>query len=92
MIYLVRGSTGEYSDRTEWTTKAFGSKAMAVDFINFLERKVLELGLKYVRANCYSIGWEDRMKLELQMQVHDPKFQTDYTGTQYWLEEVEYVP
>jgi len=83
-IYVVQGSTGEYSDHREWLVKAFKSQEKAQDFVSFLDSKLLELGLKYE-----SVYTHEDMEKEEKMMEFDPQFQFDYTGTMYSILEVE---
>lgn len=82
IIYVVRGSTGEYSDRYEWIVKAFTDKVTAQWFVN----------------DCSAIARDEFANAEeneegfFSYKVYselDPKFSMDYTGTNYYLEEVE---
>jgi hypothetical protein len=63
IIYVVFGTTGEYSDRREWTVKAFSEEKKAKKLVKDATR----------RANEF-----------------DSDMQTDYTGTRYYYEQVEF--
>lgn len=87
-VYVVRGSTGEYSDRSTWSVRAFLHELMAKDYVLFLDKKYNEA------ISCYSnSSWHfDRKKLkdiEEKMLKFDEQFMVDYTGTHYWYEQVE---
>jgi hypothetical protein len=79
-IYVVRGTTGEYSDRTEWLTRAFDYEADAVAFCDFLalERQKLPP----------NESWQDGQDIEAAMRAFDPGFSEDYTGTRWYVEGV----
>ena len=84
-IYVVLGSTGEYSDRSEWLVKAFPSLEGAENFVTFLTAKRQEVGLPK-----HALDWDD-VTVEAAMQAFDPKYSEDYTGTRWWVSEVELV-
>jgi hypothetical protein len=79
MVFLVCGRTGEYSDAREWRVKAFRDKARAAKLVTDATQKSNEL---------YAVEdyWE---KLDGQENEFDPCWQRCYTGTTYWLEELE---
>jgi hypothetical protein len=89
MIYVVMGTTGEYSDRVEWPVKAFQSEEKAEKFIN-------HLSLKYKTYPGGTTGYgfergpdEEEDALQEYMEEFDPGFEEDYTGTFWYLFEVE---
>ena len=43
IIYVVMGTTGEYSDREEWPVRAYFSKHLAEDCINGLNKTAKKL-------------------------------------------------
>lgn len=84
-IYLVAGTSGEYSDRREWIVKAFFTQESAIDFqkqINdwCLENKVSRLNERDNTIADYEV--RDELKCPL-----DPNFYCDYTGTDYYITE-----
>jgi len=86
-LHLVIGSTGEYSDRSEWPVRAFKSKAGAEDFIKTLEAEYR----KFEGENCgYQRPDQEGKSLDDAMKKLDPKFEEDYTGTMWHLDFVEY--
>lgn len=86
-VWIVMASTGEYSDRSEWTVYSFFSKATAQAYVDFLGVKYQELG-----GHGRLHDWEQRGALEKAMEAFDPRFQCDYTGTHWWVEEVPFAP
>jgi hypothetical protein len=87
-IYVVIGSTGEYSDRSEWPVRAYRNEAAA-------QAEVLRLG---EAASAFYAKWEpngygpERHKAEdAHRATFDPSFRCDYTGTSYYLYSVELV-
>jgi len=78
-IYVVFGSTGEYSDHDEWMVKAFTKEAMAKDWIVKCTKKANELKIQY--SNEYDIP--------RGANQYDPYMRIDYTGVDYNYSEVE---
>jgi len=85
MIYIVSGSTGEYSDRSEWLVAAYTDRAVAQKHVDDSE--------EWFRVNIPQLGkwphygYEDREK----KNPYDPKMSVDYTGAHWFLQEVELV-
>jgi hypothetical protein len=82
-IYIVEGSTGEYSDHREWPVKAFRSKVKA-------QRLVVEAQAraKQIAEHEENVGWSkwyDMKQQNDQMTINefDLNMETDYTGTYY---------
>ena len=86
-IWMVGGTTGEYSDRTEWVVDAWRSKAEAKARVLFLTTKMQELGISTLER--YRTPWERAVD---EMKKTDPDFSNDYTGTSYYLCELELKP
>jgi len=81
-IYVISGSTGEYSDRTEWLVEAHSTEVAAQARINQLDELMLELNVDGNGSYMY----EQRAAAEKAMRVHpkgDPYFRLDYTGSSY---------
>lgn len=80
IIYIVFGSTGEYSDHIEWILKAFTDKSAAEDLVANATVEAQEAIKKYPR---YSIP--------KGANKYDPQMKVDYTGVNYYLVECELV-
>lgn len=78
-IYVVVGTTGEYSDRSEWLVCAFVKEQDAKDLVVNASRRAQELAA--TRSSQYSI--------ERAANEYDPKMEMDYTGTTYYYAPVE---
>ncbi|OQB10405.1 MAG: hypothetical protein BWY21_00326 [Parcubacteria group bacterium ADurb.Bin216] len=80
-IYVVQGSTGEYSDHREWILKAFTKEQKAKDF-------VVACTQEYQRIKS---SYEDKYDWPKEKDPHklDPAFEWDYTGTNYTYFETE---
>jgi hypothetical protein len=75
-IYVVYGSTGEYSDHCEWPVRAFDSEQKAKDFVIKVSQRANEIFDKY-KDETY------RWDYEKEQNEHDPWMQLDYTGVYY---------
>ena len=87
-IYIVSGSTGEYSDRCDWLVDAHTTEQAAKDRITQLDALMQETG---VLAFPYA-DWKEKMDRIDAMKTHlngDPFFSCDYTGTSYSYAECE---
>jgi hypothetical protein len=78
-IYIVEGTTGDYSDRTDWVVCAFRSKKKAEDLAHKAMRRAKEIQIS--RPSRY-----DAPKGENEF---DAKMQMDYTGTEYYIVECD---
>lgn len=85
-IWMVGGTTGEYSDRMEWVVDAWRSEKEAQDRVVYLQQKMQELGIEKIP---YGTKRDEAMK---QMHKEDPAFYYDYTGTEYYVCELELKP
>lgn len=85
-VYLVVGSTGEYSDHTQWTVCAYGDAEQAELHVAAL-RKAVE-GLK---GHWRHEDEEDEgeVKAEAIRRTLDPSCDVDCTGVFYEVHEVD---
>jgi len=88
-IYIVEGSTGEYSDRTEWVVEAYFNKDSAQAKINILSRIYNEFIALNGGTNFKY--FESGKRIFEHMKEHDANFQHDYTGTAWYLIETDLV-
>lgn len=97
-IYVVEGSTGEYSDHCEWPVAAYSRLEDA-------QARILrcEEGYRAACAECKRKGCEPAFELDdvptpcyqhraTGTNPHDPDMQVDYTGTRYSYFEVDLDP
>ena len=83
-IYVVFGTTGEYSDRIEWVVKAFHTEEQAIEFVtNVTERK--DKAEAPYNVNHY-VPYNAIEKVA--KEIGDPNYHSDYTGTRYYYESV----
>ena len=80
-IWVVIGTTGEYSDRMAWLTRAFFDEESAKEYVLFLATERQKLPPRGDRR-------EDREKVEASMQAFDAEYIEDYTGTSWYVEKV----
>ena len=78
-IYVVMGTTGKYSDRTEWLVAAYSNEKEAQKHIELATEKANEEFEKY-RKDVYKYDPKNE---------YDKGMAMDYTGTRYFLEESE---
>lgn len=77
-IWIVSGSSGEYSDRTDWTVEAWTTEEAAKARVAALDALLLQHGFKHGRGD-----YETQKEREKALLATDPQFQCDYTGTDY---------
>jgi hypothetical protein len=82
-IYVVMGSTGEYSDHHNWLVCAYRTKEDAEQH----EIEATKRAHGFKREDRYEPDFKDRLKAA--MGEYDPECQMDYTGTDYCTIEVE---
>lgn len=81
-IYVVMGTTGEYSDNIEWAVVYFTDETDAQTFVTLAEA---ESRVEYEACQESETVWECRRDVKHSM---DPEFRMDYTGTTYFVHEV----
>jgi hypothetical protein len=84
-IYIVGGQTGHYSDHSEWVVKAFRTRRVAEKYA-----AAAEAVAKEIFQRCES-GELERWEIDYgKLNQYDPKGVMDYTGTSYYVQEVEF--
>jgi hypothetical protein len=84
----VRGTTGEYSDRTEWSVCAFDEEWKAQRFVEQIETEIRKI--EAAGIELYGIHSALHMALAEQIKRFDPALsRIDYTGVRYWVESVD---
>ena len=78
-IYIVMGTTGEYSDRTEWPVIAFEDKKLAEDQVRYAKTTADIIYEKCLEYN--------KFPLKSLKNSYDPNMKMDYTGTSYFIYE-----
>jgi len=83
-IYIVMGSTGAYSDRTDWAVVAYESKELA-------EQHVINAQTEAKKIQTMKEGLDDRHSYDSDprsINKWDKGMMMDYTGTHYYWNEV----
>lgn len=77
-IFIVKGVTGIYEDRTEWIVDAWRDEASA-------RARVVELTMLAATLNrmCARREWDNLAQAKERMMMHDPSFSIDTSGTHY---------
>lgn len=78
-VFIVTGSTGEYSDRRDWTVAAYLSEKQAQAHCLALEE-----WLRVNKMHMDSPDLADWQARDMGCPL-DPAFSCDYTGTRYWV-------
>jgi len=78
-IWIVEGTTGEYSDRDDWVVCAYTSQEKAENHASKAMRRAKEI--QKDRLTRYSAPKSSN--------EFDPKMRMDYTGTEYYVIECE---
>lgn len=89
-IWIVFGSTGEYSDRTEWMVDAWRSEDAAKARVTELEAMLLESGLQDA-DDRYCDEYEAAIDA-LRAKMGDPELSIYYTGTRYYFGQCQLHP
>jgi hypothetical protein len=71
------GSTGEYSDRTEWAVLAFTSEAKAAAHCTLATARAHEIQ--------QALGQSPAGMQHYENNEYDPDMRMDYTGTSYYV-------
>jgi hypothetical protein len=90
-IYVVMGTTGEYSDRIEWPVHAYFDKEQAEEHVVRADRRAKEAQAVYDSWYAVGRGSGNRFPTlpdNAAFKDEDPNFQADYTGTYYYIIEV----
>jgi len=77
-VYIVHGTTGEYSDRWEWMVAAYTDEAKAVAHAEAAKKFYMERDL-----------FRRRHRYDYPRNPFDPDMAIDYTGTDWIVQAVE---
>lgn len=87
-IYVVHGTTGEYSDRSEWIVTAYTKEADAKHHVIKATEYADAWSARTRQADWDDLGWEEQNRQEKAANPMDPAFSCGYTGTSYCYAEV----
>ena len=77
-VFIVMGTTGEYSDRSDWPVVAYTDGLKAQQHVEDATKA----------AKAIEVTRENRFDTE-EVNEYDANMRMDYTGTDYFLYEVE---
>lgn len=77
-IFIVMGTTGEYSDRTEWPVCFYETEAKAQLHCELAKQEANKI--EALKGNKYA--------RHTGTNPYDPNMSMDYTGTSYYIWEV----
>jgi hypothetical protein len=88
-MFLVMGTTGAYSDRSEWPVAIVETRESAEKYVKAVTAQYQSIPQSVIRDQYQNTNTE---KMREIMSL-DPSFECDYyTGTSYWLDEVDFIP
>lgn len=79
-MFVVMGTTGEYSDRKEWLVCAYENETLARTHAEEAQKAAARLTVQY--------GHYHRIELDDDAKKWDADMDFDYTGTDYTVVEV----
>jgi len=79
-IWIVEGSTGEYSDHREWPVKAYTTEVAAREMVELCSAEYRRVKIRRNELGLMNT-WDDMPKD--CVHKYDPSFDEDYTGTLY---------
>lgn len=82
-IFIVEGSTGEYSDHDEWPVAAYKDEELAKEHVRLADE---EYRVWLGGRDPYSLGYLERQEV---VNSYDPEMRMDYTGLSYSYYTVE---
>jgi hypothetical protein len=85
-VYIVMGTTGEYSDRSEWPVCGYQDKALATQHAD--QATLWIVRMRGPNGRMKDVDWEKDLSLRGK-SPWDKNIQIDYTGTDYYVIEVE---
>lgn len=87
-LYVVQGSSGEYSDFRTWPVRAFLDETEAATFVLKATARAAEIRQAFIGSVDYS--WAERVALrESMVNEFDPPADMDYDAVTY---EIVHVP
>lgn len=89
-IYIVQGSTGEYSDHEEWLVKAFTTDIAARQFAEKCGEEYRRICIEFKNITGENTPYPgDIIHHKISPNAHDPNMHCDYTGVNYRVFECE---
>lgn len=78
-LYVVTGTTGEYSDRMIWIAKIFSEESEAKRYVDFMNKEL--------EGSDDMIYKEREMIVERLKEFDSKLWHIDYTGAEYEMQE-----
>lgn len=89
-IYVVEGSTGEYSDHDEWMVKAFTAESVAREFVEKCTEEANRVQSEIqIKTGRWYVSVTDFEEYNIAKNKYDPDMRVDYTGVNYNISCVE---
>jgi hypothetical protein len=92
-IYVVMGSSGEYSDRYEYAVVAYKDNALAEQHVLAATQEANRIKLELNAFDWYDGNYDENEKRKqaiLATSIYDANVSDDtYTGTRYYIVAVE---
>lgn len=89
MVYLVRGTTGEYSGKADWTVRSFEDESEANTFVTKANDWLRERGMWSEGKITASYRERDAAKAKCPF---DDQISISYTGSAYGVFPVTHTP
>lgn len=90
-IWIVQGTTGEYSDRNQWPVCAMYSESAAKEYAELLCTMARATVNDVVRTKTEQWDWDETEAGKL-LKTEDPEVSMDYNGTTYTAYSVSIKP
>lgn len=87
-LYVVMGSCGEYSDRTEWPVRAFVDELKAQEHVAKADGYAREHALSSSSA-IIDQDWSSSRSAAVAANPYDRNMGMDYTGVSYYIMQVD---
>lgn len=84
-LWIVYGSTGEYSDRTEWAVAVVDCEDDAKLLVTILQQQYLKIPPEMLEDQ-----WNHEAEMKAIMSL-DPDFKCYYTGTSYFYGRADHL-
>ena len=84
-VYIVMGSCGEYSDRTEWAVAWYSDEKIAEKHGDLAAERSFQIAKKIKEKDIEPCELEN----EMPKNEYDPNMKWSYTGTGYYVISVE---
>ena len=84
-IWIVEGSTGEYSDHSEWPVKAYRTEVKAKEMVELCSAEYRRITIE---RNRLELDYYEELP-DICIHKYDKSFSECYTGTLYRCYDIE---